>query len=445
MPGTLTKWTPEEWRAIVAHAPQLVRLKEARERTATIFGAQSVLPEKRQRTRDSIYMSCAHWPHIVDAALAQAAKYLNLDASSPLANAPNPWLVKKPRRDKGIPRGPRNAPRRVRAERAAAPPRPKREHNIRYSKDEWTALAHDRAVKEVLSHPTISRDELVNAAMLAQVAQLPPERHRLRSEFVQLSRRVKSTNLEEFLRRHTKYQPKRLVLPVLAEPPQRVEPTPAPAAPAPLNAAPAPIPLPPSNAAPGGPLAPLAEAMHQWAGTLASIPAAPTVEQMRAALVPALREEMVALVRETLGEQLGLLGQAIDGQVARTVREVVMTILGAGATVQETTPSQQAASPADAAPGVVAHPTRQRVDVVGLYGPAIALVRREFDESEVLDVHFVKQENQASQDTSAPVVVMARKFVSHSTQEKIRRRGARLVYANGGPQSVIDALRGIAH
>jgi len=173
--------------------------------------------------------------------------------------------------------------------------------------------------------------------------------------------------------------------------------------------------------------------MTQWAEVLAAVPAAPTVEQMRAA------------VREEIAEQLGLLGQAIDGQVARTVREVVMTILGGGATVQESQPSPRTASPDDAASGAVATAARQRVDVVGLHGPSIAIVRREFDESAVLDVHYVEQSKQCNRETKAPVVVMARKFVSHQIQEGIRRRGARLVYANGGPQSVIDALHGLTH
>ena len=77
---------------------------------------------------------------------------------------------------------------------------------------------------------------------------------------------------------------------------------------------------------------------------------------------------------------------------------------------------------------------KTRVDIVGLLGDQEQVVRAKY--GDVFDLRFLSADEALRQPITAATAIMATKFVSHSVQGRIKKTAARLLYANGGADSV---------
>jgi hypothetical protein len=79
-----------------------------------------------------------------------------------------------------------------------------------------------------------------------------------------------------------------------------------------------------------------------------------------------------------------------------------------------------------------------RVDVVGLLNGQVDVVKRACGHQ--WNLRFLTADEVRSQPITAPDAIMLRRFVSHSAQERIKKAGATLHFANGAAESVIAQL-----
>jgi hypothetical protein len=82
---------------------------------------------------------------------------------------------------------------------------------------------------------------------------------------------------------------------------------------------------------------------------------------------------------------------------------------------------------------------RTPVDVVGLKGGQCTVVEKS-PIAQAFDIRFIPADSHMRNRDVRDDVVICSKFVNHSTTNRYKSGHARLHYANGGPQSVIEQL-----
>lgn len=152
-----------------------------------------------------------------------------------------------------------------------------------------------------------------------------------------------------------------------------------------------------------------------------------------AAAVPAIERMLTNAVRAALEGATS----SIDERIKAGVRETVIEILGAPVPP----PPAEVVAPPQPAPEQE-RPKKSRVDIVGLLGDQEQVVRAKHGDH--FDLRFIGAKEVEHQKITAPVAIMCRKFVSHSAQQRIKKAGANLVYANGGADSVSQHLAAMA-
>ncbi len=402
-------WRPEEWSQMLSECPELATTEDPLERMRVLQRAQTVLPEQRQRTYHALY----------DVAVTRAKRLTEvLEQAVPLqaevAQQPQPSITQMEESATDVvgqsaPQLDGSAPR------------------IRWAKAELIQLAHDSGITPLLDKSRRTPPfTLVEALLRVQAVLLPQDRWRTRANLTQAC--YGQNNLFDRLRDAMRYPPIPKTQAALPTP----EPVQAPASVAEVAHG--------DNPAP-------AEIQPAAAQPLACPTLPKGIEDALDALCRANNAVMLAFMQQVRTEMAGavrdVLREAIQGQadsVREGVRDTIMELLGGPSAGDEPPrPDFKADMQAEQrAQEALARFKRPRVDVVGLLNGQADLVKKACGSS--FDLRFLTADESERQQLTAPVVIMLRKFVNHSTQERIRKAGANLVYANGGPESVIKCL-----
>jgi hypothetical protein len=279
-----------------------------------------------------------------------------------------------------------------------------RRSGVRLRMVEWTALAHHEEVKPLLDKKLfVTPNQLINALVRAQKEALPSDRWRdagqWHSAFYRATRSEGAKrDAMSMLREGIKFQP-------LARFEKVSEPEPV-HAPTEKEEAMTTAPLPQSAADP------VMLAIINLFGALQ--------ERAERTMAPVLER------LERMEARLAALPEDVRLQVADVVGGP------AAAPVVETP-----VDAVDAAP-TLTHERQPRVDVVGLLNGQVDVVKRACGRQ--WNLRFLSAEEVERQPITAPDAIMLRRFVSHSAQERIKKAGAKLHYANGAAESVIARL-----
>lgn len=387
-------WSAQEWDQLVEAEPELMMHRDPYTLYTILCKAQRVLPQNRQRAAKYINNGCRMSRNAVLASIKAAAERLAELPQIPIA--PNP------------------------APAAQSTPTPTTRHVVFWTQREYNMLAHHSAVTPLLDKTARAKPrDLVNAVLAAQAAVLPWDRWRGSQQIYQSCVSPKKRNLVSQLRDAMRFPPIPTP-PVQAQPvqarPEVVEPA-APAAPIEVPGVVAPNPL-------AAALAGLVEAMQQ---------------QLQQTVATSFDRVLEGVLVKTLHEAL----QKQDAHIEATVRRSVVELLGAPAN-EPSKPDFRADAAAEAAAeaaadAVVAKARGPRVDVVGLLNGQVDVVRRAVGDS--FSLRFLTADEGLRQDLTAPIVIVVKKFVNHSIDARVKKAGATLVYANGGPESVLKILQ----
>lgn len=373
-------WTEAHVKAIADAIPELFTTSAAGVRARLINARQQdILGKHLVRSKDSLHMSLYEGKKL----------YRMLEALRPKEPEPVAVVVE-----------PEPEPQ----------PEPKAaelRHKIRLRMVEWTALAHHPLVKPLLDKKTFcTPNQLIAMLERAQRDVLPQDRWRdtrqWHSAFYRATRTAEGGKRDalSMLREGIKYQP--LSQYVMKTDPDPVVPEPV-AATVETTMTPS-IPI-AHDAADAG----LMQAMMtlfnaMQARTLSAV--APLLERM-----------------ERLETRLAALPEDVRMQVADVVG-------GPAPTPAVETPAAPTFTPE--------HERQPRVDVVGLLNGQVDVVKRACGRQ--WNLRFLSAEEVERQPITAPDAIMLRRFVSHSAQERIKKAGAKLHYANGAAESVIARL-----
>lgn len=308
---------------------------------------------------------------------------------------------------------------------------------IRWRLVEWTRLAHDEEVKRLLAqHGEPDNVALLDATLRAMRRQLPTERQRERSA-IQTSMYPKTgTNkkgLVGLLREGIKYQPKEPIvsmhdtvhmpLPttehaheINEEIAQLVQSRTALQEQAAALSAPAPL------AAANGPTNGLGGALAGLIDMAIGKLRIGIMESVNAGIDRAMTQALTDATEQLRTSNVQTITQLLGGDISSTV----------GNDLDEVVP--KATDPKVRGP---------RVDVVGLLNGQIEVVKKAVGES--FDLRFLSSDDVERLPVTAPCAIMMTKFVSHSAQERIKKQGKQVIYANGGVDSLLKELSAMKH
>ena len=280
----------------------------------------------------------------------------------------------------------------------------------------WTLEDVITLVRANPALPTITDDYVLKEALLYTQSVLPVDRQRTRKT---MHSQVAGPR---FRRRLAEVG--RMLAAEAPEPPPAPPPEPAAPPPEPLAAvAPPPAPKPQPAATPTPEPSPIHARLNELVANFVQI------------LDHTLTKSIARIVDEsfhrTLNEFMPEILAVHTMQVHDEVRDTVIELLG----------HPTGASPAaalDTPPAPTERTPRARVDIIGLLSKQAEIVQRHA--SKDFSLRFLTKEDAERKPVTAPVAIMMTKFVTHSTQERIRKSGAELVFANGGVGSVLGAL-----
>lgn len=389
--STPIKWTAEDIEKLFVCDPSLRKLTLPKDQVRALVAAQGCLPKAKQRTKESLSGLCYSPGWFADKIL----KFAPQEIQQPV-------------------KGTEDAKGTETAEGKA-----KRAETRRWSKIETAMLAHDPDVKAILVRDILPHNVvIVDALAKAQVRRLPRERWRARDRILHSMYGGQIERLREALTWDNPNPPDAEPEDTMANSMAAVEDITLDLEPPPtLPAAPTPTPESMSMAILGGAL-------------LAA------VKPMFTSLKDGLQDALARGIAQ--GIQHGLSGAEIPqrpsvdaADINAAVRQTIIDILGA-----PPPPAQVTVSPPQPP-----RPKRQRVDVVGLLGDQEQVVRTECGSA--FDLRFIGAKAAEHASITAPIAVMCSKFVKHSAQDRIRKAGATLLYANGGAASVVEQLKTI--
>lgn len=184
-------------------------------------------------------------------------------------------------------------------------------------------------------------------------------------------------------------------------------------------------------------------------------PPPPFVDPMQAALggafqtiIRSIAESLAGTMAETLKKTMMDALASVDlptrEAVEQSVEATVLRLLGGA--VPESAPEakpEPLPQPIHAEPYVEQAPRPKKIKavVVGLMGSQPNIVTEALGDG--YDIRFVLTKDARNINLRGIPTVLATKFISHAAQDKMRSNGCDLIYANGGPGSVVAALRGL--
>lgn len=409
-PVTRIVWTDEEVLRLIKRKPILMDETVPIPKKADAIEAaqrQNVFPAARHRTRKLI-MQSFHGEHLPKQ-IAHLARQLQAGAA---ADVPP-----------------------VQDEEAAAAARAHRRGTgtfsiVRWSAEEWTRIAHDEEIKALLAHHPEEVEPRDALAILqrAQQRQLPADRHRPATILKSNYRRGNNSKppILDSLREAIKRQPRQ---------PIRSIHEPLPAA---------------ENASPSVVAEELAQEQlpeHPWfasqraAQAAAAAPAEDPLGSLGSAVanllnmtIGILHQRVAATIERELGSSLNQVVQRATAELRAANVDVISQLLGGS-------PPQPPAAAEPIQPGEPPKVRGLRVDIIGANGVQMEQVRKAAGPA--YDLRFLTAQEVEHQPVTADHAIVLKKFVGHSAQERVRKSGAQLHYANGGIDSVLTSLRSL--
>lgn len=375
-------WTSDDVKALVAELPELLSMTKPGPRAALICQHQvRILGADKERSRNSLHMSLLPGKRLLR----------QLDAIAQAPTEPEPEVkVAEPKTRRAV---------------------------VRLRMAEWTALAHHPLVKPLLDKKHFcTPNQLIAVMERAQRDVLPEDRWRdepqWHSAIYRASRGEDGHKRDalSMLREGIRFQPLSKYVMKEAQP----EPTPTETTPTPSTQET--TAMAPNNA------------FLSWNPTSDA-----ALMQAFVQLFSALQVRTEAIT-QPLMERLAQLEAQVRA-IPENVRAQVADVVGGPAPVDH--------AHDDMVGLPVFTPERlPRVDVVGLLGSQADVVKRACGNQ--WSLRFLSAEEVERQPITAPDAIMLRKFVSHSAQERIKKAGAKLHYANGAADSVIAQLNSLA-
>jgi len=412
MAQTTAKKTRKKGSALIFHTdqelaqmghayPELLTATDKHRRLDLYKIAQHMLPRERRRPANSLYMACIYAPQYFEGTIKKMRAAMEQFASPP-----------PPPKDKGT--------------------------LTRWKDHEATLIAHDEEVKNLINDPAHdpASATLVDATLHAQARQLDRSRWRTRESLMQSTynhRHLK--HLREMLlhrlpvglkpiHAHSVAEPEDTLSEALAVEQADIE--------ADIEAVPASAPMPAPAAHP---------AAHPIADALAVIAQAigPALTRLLSHVTTQVVRNVIAELKEPTKEPLSKAADApTTEQISQAVRNTVIEILGAPPPLQVAPEMTRAGSEPIVVPKVK-EPRGERIDIVGLIGVQETVVKKRC--GAMFDLRFIAADDVGHAQLTAPIAILCTKFISHDAQERARASGSKVVYANGGVQSVVRRLR----
>lgn len=405
---------------MIAHSPELATTGDDKRRMTLLMEAQQVLPEERQRPRGTLWTCTVYKPEFTKNAMAKA-----LAQAAKLPQTPTPSTL--PDADKTAP-----GKSRVSANDERPP--------VHWSQEEYIRLAHDDEVRPLLDKGRRpSTTALLEAVIHAQARMFPSSRWRPRAALAQSAYR-KTSSLLDKLREAMRFPPIHVPTPDLTVPDVAVQGTgvvlgrPNEFAGVPVEHLPASGPEPAKGIG--------ASTLPQTlTNALDGLLQANT--NMLLAFMDQMRHDVRATLEHVVDAAMKMQNEGIRANVRATIEE----LLGDRPTTHEPPKPdfradmkshETAAAMAEAAVAKA----KRRVDVIGLLNGQAEIVRKACGTS--FDLRFIGSNDVTRTGITAPTAIVVTKFVGHDTHDRIRKFNAKMVYANGGPESVIKALQELA-
>lgn len=425
-----------EWAEMLRNEPELATAHSPLKRLDLLMRAQGALPESRQRSRKALYSLVVSREKEFEATISTITAKVNQISQHQATTDQHdvcPSQDNEPADNTIVP--PTELGKPLKGQKDEKKPR-----RLRWGNRDFIQIAHDDEVKALLG-----KDQRTPAAVLAsavsraQRRQLPADRWRTDSGLLQACYGHSEHTMLTLLRRAMRFPPIRPPAPVPGAPVAQSTP-----------AAPAAAPTAAADPTPSPSTSPDSEGTSKAPCVLAQALAQALDDQHkanRAVLTAALdlhRQEWESAVSESLKLMMNQALAEQDGRIREAVRATIAEVLGEPAPGQAPpTPDfhadMAAQAQAQAAIQNMNRPPRPRVDVVGLLNGQAEIVKKACGAS--FDLRFIGANEALRTTFTAPVTVLVRKFVGHDAEACVRKQGAKLVYANGGPESVVKALQ----
>jgi hypothetical protein len=450
------RWRDEHLLALVKKCPALLTETDKKQLLILLERAQKVFPKALQRTHDSLYVAVVNDPQQFEKLQGRARVALaKFDALTPVSAPVKAKVEKKAaapvkktvRMKAKIQRkSPHADLKKVSDEILGANPAGYGRRTVVWSDEMELRIAHDKDVIDAYPKEggKVSKGALARAMFMAQQRQLPKAKWRPLHGITQSLYRVDKTGVslcDRLMKMHATMKPPLTLVDRDAPPPE-------------VKIEVADLPDVGVEVAPAA-AAPKVFITHSAADTSEAMTlglAWQTIMEhaARAATTAAISmSQQVAkdTAREVVAEFFAKMPRTptlnYDDLIARTVaatEKAVINVVGAP-TPAPALPEPQPQAVLQPVTPISIAPKRIKVAVVGLEGPSTSVVRDTLGEG--YDLRFVSPDAAKSSDLKAMPAIIATKFIPHAARSRFLKNGCELIYASGGPGSVIAAIRGM--